>query len=249
MKSLFIGQGHVYHSREAGARHSFRYPTFFLQFSCSQEDQLQKQLRKQFYGALSLSSRQYLDGQEGSFDENIKKFLSEFCDYKAQDVFLQTLPKMFGYAFNPVSFWFCKKDQELEAVLVEVNNTFGERHFYWIQPSAKITETQWLKAEKVFHVSPFFPVEGYYQFRFQLNAQHSRVDINYHGPDEKLRLATWVSGQLTHLEEIHLLPLLSRYGWMTPLILIRIHFQALRLWLKKSRFYSKPALPGKKVSS
>lgn len=247
--SLLVGRGHVHHSRQLGAANNFRYPTFFLHFRCDQEAELQKKMKSQYYGLFSINVKNYLDGDGQQFESAIKKFLLEKCNYHAAQIWFQSYPQQFGYAFNPVSFWFCERQGQLEAVLVEVNNTFGERHFYWIHPGVAINSKQWLRAEKVFHVSPFFPVEGYYQFRFKKEETKTRVDINYHGPDQKLRLATWVTGDLTELSQNTLLSLLIRYGWMTPMITFRIHYQALRLWLKKITFYKKPKLPGKQVSS
>lgn len=247
--SLFLGRGHVHHSRQLGASNNFRYPTFFLHFRCDQESELQKTMMTQFHGLFSIHVKNYLDGKGLGFDSAIKGFLIEKCGYQAEHVWFQSYPQQFGYAFNPVSFWFCEKAGQLDAVLVEVNNTFGERHFYWVYPKTEITSKQWLRAEKVFHVSPFFPVQGYYQFRFQKEDSKTRVDINYHGPDQKLRLATWVTGALTPLNQHSLFSLLYNYGWMTPMITFRIHYQALKLWFKKTKFYSKPTLPEKQVSS
>jgi DUF1365 family protein len=242
-----IGQGNVFHSRKEGVSHSFRYPTFFLYFKCAKEQELKDTLCKKFAGFVAIASEDYLKGKPGPIDQNIKSFLKEFCGFDAQDVWLHTLPRMFGYAFNPVSFWFCKRGEKLEAVLVEVNNTFGERHFYWLHPENGIKD-QWIRAEKVMHVSPFFPVEGFYNFRFQLTEKDARIDINYHSPDGSLRLATWVSGALSPLASQSLLSVCVKYGWITPMVVFRIHIQAIRLWFQKIRFYRKPAPPQQEVT-
>lgn len=98
-------------------------------------------------------------------------------------------------------------------------------------------------------MSPFFPVDGFYKFRFQYSDSRFRVDINYFGPDRKLRLATWTGGELIPLEQQTPSSLLFKFGWMTPLVVLRIHTQALRLWINKIRFYKKPDLPSKGVTS
>lgn len=243
-----IGQGHVYHSRLEGGKNSFRYPTFFLHFDCEFEAKLQKLFAGKFKNLLSISSENFLEFRSGEFDFNIKAFLLEHCGYVAEKVELQTLPKMLGYGFNPVTFWLCLRGRSLEACLVEVNNTFGEKHFYWLFPHGGLEAHKWYGATKVFHVSPFLPIEGFYRFRFQITDEQSRIDINYFGPDEKLRLATWVEGKFSALEDSSVTALFAKYGWMTLLVVVRIHFQALRLLLKRNKFYSKPELPAKKVS-
>lgn len=249
MSAVKFGEGHVYHARKEGADNSFRYPTFFIYFRSDLEEQLRATLQSRFMSFLSFSPKDYLKGDAGSIDLNIRKFLSEICDYKPDQIWLHTLPRMLGYAFNPVSFWLCKREGRIDAVLVEVNNTFGERHFYWIKPDGGISSDKWYRAEKVFHVSPFFPVEGFYQFRFQAGDEKMRVDINYHGPDGALRLATWVEGVMSSLGEKSLLKVFVKYGWITPMVVFRIHYQALKLFLKRSRFFRKPALPREEVSS
>lgn len=250
MNSIQIGEGHVYHSRKLGVENSFRYPTFFFLIPCHQEEKLQKNLKIKFLNLISFQSQDYLEGDREDLQVKIKKFLSRQCGYEAEEVWLQTMPRMLGYVFNPVSFWLCRRNSHLEAVLIEVNNTFGERHFYWVHPSeGQIKSKNWYKAEKVFHVSPFFPVEGYYQFRFRLEDQTSRIDINYYGPDQNLRLATWVTGNLKDLNSKNFLQLFMRYGWITLLVVVRIHYQAVKLWFKKNRFYKKPERPKDKVSS
>ncbi|NJM32340.1 MAG: DUF1365 domain-containing protein [Limnobacter sp.] len=76
----------------------------------------------------------------------------------AGDIHLQTYPKVLGYAFNPVSFWyFHNLVGECRAIVCEVNNTFGERHFYLLTGSAgqTLNRGSLLVADKQFHVSPF----------------------------------------------------------------------------------------------
>ncbi len=245
---ISLGRGHVFHSRREGAENSFNYPTFFVHFRCDLEPELQNTLKRKFKNLLSLNAQDFLVAKPGGFNKNIKEFLKEQCQYEADQVWLQTLPRMLGFVFNPVTFWLCRRGTQLEAVLVEVCNTFGEKHFYWVQPTGGVSKSEWYRAEKVFHVSPFFPVDGYYEFRFQVDEKNSRIDINYFSAEKQLRLATWVSGELSALESHSLVSVFGRYGWMTPLVILRIHYQAFKLFLRKSKFYPKPQLPEKKVS-
>lgn len=249
MNQLRLGRGHVHHARWDGAKNSFRYPMFFLNFNCAREIDLRQTLQRRFHGLLSLSSRDYLAASDGLLEDTVKEFLRKNCGYEAEEVWLQTMPRMLGYVFNPVSFWLCRRIEKLHAVLVEVNNTFGERHYYWLGPRPGGVSNEWLTTRKMFHVSPFFPVEGDYRFRFQITEERSRIEINYHGPDGHLRLATSLEGVLSPLEQQSFSGLLAAYGWMTPLVIFRVHYQALKLLIKKSRFYSKPALPREEVTS
>lgn len=249
MNKAYFSHGHVGHARIGTHENSFKYPIYNFLFCCEHEDSVFKMLRSKFWNLLGIQATDYLAGEAESFQLRAKEFLKRHCHYEADEIWLQTMPRMFGYAFNPVSFWFCKRDGQLEAVLAEVNNTFGERHFYWLHiPGLEIQPTQWLRAEKVFHVSPFYPVEGYYEFRFQLSNTRSRVDIIYFSNAGKTSLVTWIEGTLHSLEEQSFVRLLVRYGWMTPLVVVRIHWQALNLWRKKVKFFTKPEPPSKEVT-
>jgi uncharacterized protein len=168
--------------------------------------------------------------------------LAEVCD---GEPVLMTMPRMLGYVFNPVSFWFCRdRSGALRAVLCEVNNTFGESHCYLVHRAdgQPLPPDQWLDGRKVFHVSPFLPVEGGYRFRFRLDDKTAHVDVNYHDADG-LMLATSVSGQRQPLTDRAVLRRFLGNPTMTLGVFARIHWQALQLWRKRVKFYRKPSPP------
>ena len=168
--------------------------------------------------------------------------LDEVCD---GDVVLMTMPRMLGYVFNPVSFWFCRdRAGALRAVLCEVNNTFGETHCYLVHHDdiRSIAPDAWLEGRKAFHVSPFLPVEGGYRFRFRLDDERAHVDVNYHDA-VGLMLATSVGGRREALSDATVLRRFLGNPTMTLGVIVRIHWQALHLWRKRARFYRKPAPP------
>lgn len=247
--SVLLAEGHIYHGREEGVSHRFRYPIFYAYFPCQDEARLVELFKSRFKGFLSFRLQDYLHGNSVNLNVGIKKFLKEECSYEADEVHLLTIPRMLGYVFNPVNFWFTRREGKLEAVLCEVNNTFGEKHFYWICPPQGIFGDQWYEAKKVFHVSPFFPIDGFYRFRFQLQAEHFHININYFGSDNKIRLATWLKGQFSSFDNVTLGMIFGRYGWMTVLVFLRIHLHALFLWHRKIPFFKKPAPPKNGVSS
>ena len=163
------------------------------------------------------------------------------------EVWLHCYPRVLGFTFKPVSFWYChRKDASLRAVVVEVNNTFGQRHCYLLDTPRFGAE---LRADKVFHVSPFCPVEGGYRFRFMVDAARTRTvaRIDY---DDALGpvLQTSVSGTLEPVTAAALRRALWRYPLMTLAVVARIHWQALRLALKRVRFFRLPTPPVAPVS-
>jgi DUF1365 family protein len=168
------------------------------------------------------------------------------------EIWLHAFPRVLGYVFNPVSFWLCHRpDGALRAVLCEVNNTFGERHCYLLA-HADGRPLRWgeeLSADKVFHVSPFCAVQGRYRFRFMLSAPRgsegvprfvARID---HDDADGPLLQTSIEGRLEPLTDRALLRAFGGFPAFTLGVMSRIHWQALRLWLKRVPFFRKPAPP------
>jgi hypothetical protein len=155
------------------------------------------------------------------------------------EIWLQTFPRVLGFVFKPVSFWYCHAaDGRLRAVVAEVNNTFGERHCYVLDDPA----LDWgatVQASKVFHVSPFCEVKGTYSFRFARTADRivARVELDDgQGP----MLITSVSGHTEALTAGRVRATLLRMPLLTLGIVARIQWQALRLWLKRVPWFRKP---------
>jgi DUF1365 family protein len=249
MTQILLGKGETVHERFGLAAHRFTYPTFFLQIPLRAEERMRTLFRGPFRFFFSLRAEDYLEGKSGKLDALARNFLREKCSFEADDICLVTMPRIFGYVFNPVNFWLCFRGGRLEAALSEVNNTFGERHFYWIAPGEDGALTGWRVAEKRFHVSPFLPVNGSYRFFFRTSAEQTRIDVNYFNEEKKLTLATWLTGALIPLEKESRVSLALQYGWHSALVVARIHWQAILLWRKRAVFHRKPQKPVSEVSS
>lgn len=240
--------GAVMHERAGQAHNRFCYRLAFLRVPLSAWDGLKVPLLAvDRPGIFSLRAADH-GARDGSpllpwiRDKLEAHGLAEVCD---GEVVLQTMPRLFGYVFNPVSFWFCHdRDGYLRAVLAEVNNTFGERHNYLVHhPDLRpIGFGDELRVPKVFHVSPFFPVRGQYRFRFASAGQLHTVRIDY-WENGVCRLATRIGGQARPLSGAAMWRWLSRFPLMTLGVTARIHWQALRLWRKGATFFHKPMPP------
>ncbi len=257
-----IGFGQVRHTRLRPQRHAFDYPTYFLMLPLRS---LQKATPQDGAwsinrpGLMSFFEHDHGDGRpttEGGAIAWLDELLqSEGIHDATGEVWLHTYPRVLGFTFKPVSFWYCHRaphDQggALRAIVVEVNNTFGERHCYLLDAPRYGVEQ---RAAKVFHVSPFNPVAGHYRFRF-MRSQHCGLDktvarIDYHDTDpDTALLQTSVSGTLQPLTATAVRRALWRYPAMTLAVVLHIHLQALRLWLKKVPFFSKPKPPKRFVT-
>jgi hypothetical protein len=239
--------GRVMHARLRPKSNVFSYRVWFLRVPLSALDRLRGPLfsidRPNLF---SLRTRD-LGPRDGSpWLPWIRALLAENgIDAADGEVWLQCFPRVLGYAFNPVSFWLCHdRAGGLRAVLCEVNNTFGEHHNYLLaHPDQRpIVPGDELAARKVFHVSPFCAVSGGYRFRFETDPAATRVRIDYDDPQGRM-LITTVSGAARPVATAALLRAFFAYPWMTAGVIARIHWQALRLWLKGVPFFSKPLPP------
>ncbi len=247
-----IGFGQVRHARLKPTRHTFDYPTYFLMLPMrSLQGSPGTHLARNRRAALSFFDQDHGDGR-GPKQGGALAWLDELLQAEGildatGEVWLHCYPRVLGFTFKPVSFWYCHRaDGNLRAVLVEVNNTFGERHCYLLdQPAFGVEQ----RAAKVFHVSPFCPVEGGYRFRFMLTPDMrrtvARVDFDdAHGP----LIQTSVSGELEPLTPASSRRALWGYPLMTLGVITRIHLQAFKLFFKRAPFFRKPTPPAQFIT-
>lgn len=243
----------VVHRRLRPREHAFRYRVAYLCLDLGDlASAASRWLKVDRPGLISFRSRDH-GGRDGGDLRNWlagilqTHGLADVCDGEPA---LLTLPRLLGYVFNPVSFWFCRdRAGAVRAVLCEVNNTFGESHCYLVHHADRrpLQPDDWLDGHKVFHVSPFLPVEGRYRFRFRLDAERLHVDVNYHDA-HGLMLATSVGGRRQPLTDRTVRRLLLTRPAATVAVVARIHWQALQLVRKRAKLYAKPAPPAQLVS-
>ena len=250
-----IGFGQVRHTRLRPALNRFAYPTYFLRLPMRRlRAAPHADLARNRLGLISFHDRDHGDGRADSLtwlDEVLQR--DGVCDAHGE-VWLHCYPRVLGHTFKPVSFWYCHRaDDTLAAVVVEVNNTFGERHCYLLHgPDLAYGKEQ--VAAKVFHVSPFCAVAGRYRFRFIHSAAHpagaterkvmartvARID---HDDEHGALIQTSVSGALEVLSARSLRRAFFGMPLMTLGVIGRIHWQALRLWAKRVPLWRKPSPP------
>lgn len=240
-----IGRGQVRHTRLRPAANAFAYPTAFLMLPLrSMRQHGNAALPRNRAAALSFHDCDHGQGEEDCLSW-IDGLLAAEGHHLTGEVWLHTYPRMLGYAFKPVSFWYCHDGSgQLRVIVVEVNNTFGERHCYLLEAPHYGRE---MSTRKVFHVSPFCRVEGNYRFRFMRALRDGRertiARIDYDDAQGPL-LQTSVAGTLEPLTAASLRSVLLSHPLMTLGVIARIHWQALRLWLKRVPFFHKPQPPG-----
>ena len=251
-----IGRGLVRHTRLRPARHAFDYPTWQLVLPMrAWATQPAGALARNRRAAVSFHDVDHGDGVAGDGQA------LAWCERVLMDagitdadgeIWLQTYPRVLGFVFKPVSFWYAeRRDGSLAAVLAEVNNTFGERHSYVLAGARWGHEAT---ATKAMHVSPFCEVRGGYRFYFMRRAPQgwgdgvrllARVD---HDDADGPILQTSVSATLQTLTRASLARAWLAMPLLTMGVVARIHWQALCLWLKRVPFFHKPPAPTRLVS-
>lgn len=251
MDGWAIAFGEVLHTRLRPVRHAFRYRAFFLNVPVHTLDG-----RPRGTWLFGVNRRALIAFHEADHGDGLRavdwiRALLERAGIRAEgDIRLQTFPRVLGYAFKPVSFWFCHdREGRRRAIVAEVNNTFGERHCYLLENAdgAPLRDAQTLCADKAFHVSPFCPIEGRYRFRFLDNGRRAVSRIDYDDAGGPL-LATSLSGTYQVLDRKACLHALLGHPWFTVAVMARIHWQALQLWLKRVPFWRKPPPPARPLT-
>lgn len=155
---------------------------------------------------------------------------------------LLTNMSYFGYCFNPVSFYYCfaADNTTLRYIVAEVNNTpWGEQVSY-VMPCDDSTDEMWrFSPRKKMHVSPFMPMEIEYGWLLSLPAEHLNIHMSNKHDGIRIFSAT-LQLDKKHISAGALSGVLARFPFMTLKVMIAIHWQALRLWIKRVPLYAHP---------
>jgi uncharacterized protein len=250
MSRAAIIVGEVTHQRERPVKHAFTYPLFCVRLPLGEMSAINQVLPVNRVGLASFQERDHGTRDGSSLLAWIRNVLTEHNLIAATEpieVELVTFPRILGYVFNPVSFWICRDSKNsVFTVLVEVRNTFGQGHSYLLTPSgasgnpgkAGLISGESLFATKQLHVSPFNQVVGNYTFRFNFAPEQWLARIDYDDGQGHL-LHTHISGRAQPLSKSNLRAALIRFPLQSVAVVARIHWQALRLAIKRVPFYGK----------
>ena len=251
MPQLFFAN--VMHRRLRPKENKFTYRVMYLALPLKPEGHpaTTRWLKYNRFGLYSFYDRDHGAKDGSPLLPWIQKILADHKITQADgEILLVAHPRLLGYVFNPVSFWLClDKAGNLRAVLAEVNNTFGETHRYLIAHAdhRPIAADDWLQARKMFHVSPFLPVEGGYHFRFAQSEGKLGIWIDYDDTEGRM-LHTALTGRLETATDKALFKQFCHSPLMTLAVVLRIHWQAIKLWRKQAKFYTKPAPPNDQIT-
>ncbi|WP_431275893.1 DUF1365 domain-containing protein [Variovorax ureilyticus] len=246
--------GSVMHRRLRPVAHRLRYRVFWLLVDLDELPALSRRLRLfslDRFNVFSLRQRDYGDG--GALRARVEQLLRASGLSAEGAIHLLTMPRLLGYAFNPLNVYFCHRpDGVLHAVLYEVNNTFGARHTYLIEVNGAADRPEHIvqHCAKQLHVSPFLDLDMRYRF-----------DIDPPRPDkESLRVGVTASdlggtvltavldARRQPLNDLALLRTLVFFPFVTLKVIVAIHWEAMWLWLKGLRPRANPGAPPTEVT-
>ncbi|WP_374379559.1 DUF1365 domain-containing protein [Dongia sp.] len=229
-----IYRGSVMHRRLRPKEHYLRYRIFYLLIDL---DELQSLRRLRLLGIERRAIMAFRASDHGDGSGNLKGWVSgqiakAGLQFTLGRVQVLTLPRIFGFVFNPISVFYCYDGKgALRATVYEVNNTFGERHSY-VLPAIGNDRVVRQKCAKALFVSPFNDMSGGYRFSLLPPAAQVALCIDQFDAGGSLLRAAF-TGQRVELSDTALLKLLFVYPFLTIQVIAGIHWEALKLWWKR----------------
>ena len=235
MKKYFF-KGVVSHRRVKSKKHGFDYPyrSIFLENIYDFQEDKVDHIESTFFNFSFLKN------------DDSKKILNNILKYiKEQNIskenlkidLLKTPDFYFLKTFNPVCFWFLKKNEDDLMMVAEVTNTFYERQIYYVDDSLNILDgKKWIPIQKKMYVSPFADKQGLYQFK--ISSDPLNIKINEYDPNGELEILSNLTGQRINFSWQNKLLIFFSIFINSSLVLARIHLQALFLWMKKVKVFA-----------
>ncbi|WP_297581553.1 DUF1365 domain-containing protein [Devosia sp.] len=227
--------GDVVHKRARPKKHELRYRVFSMLLDVDRLESLDEKLR-----LFSLNRFNFVSLFIRDFGPRNGTSIGEFIRHKARAsgvtgiarIRMLAYPRIFGYAFNPITVYFCEDAEGVVRCLVhEVSNTFGEHHFYVSAVSPAVDGKLHHQARKAFYVSPFNTMEGNYRFSVLPPGDSAFVGITL-STGEGALLTAWFKGERRPLTDSGLAKLLLAYPFLTAKVVLGIHWEAMKLLLK-----------------
>lgn len=227
-----ISWGEVAHWRASPNQHTFSYQIFTFELDVDELEQLAVAPRlfaMDRWAVFSIRAADYLEGG-GSLRERVERVLCEHGQKtRPHRITLITMPRYFGYVFNPVSFFACfDAEDKVIGFLTQVNNTFGETHIYPLLCEPANLPVEW-RFPKEFFVSPFYDVRGEYSARLERVGESLSVRVDLQR-DGQLEFSATLRGEALDATPGRVRATIWKYPITSLLTMPRIHLQALKIY-------------------
>lgn len=240
----------VMHHRLSPKVHQFRYRIFMFALDLDEIDIMARKVQGfsrnhwNFYNFRDRDHLTFPGGEDKTVKENILGYLEENGVSFPKDgrILLVTLPRVLGYIFNPVSFYFCEDAVgNALAAVVQVGNTFGEMKPYLIRQPERADFFR-LVTPKHFFVSPFSELDLAFDFKLKVPQETLDIHIDDRKGNERVLLSA-LTGTRVPLTSAKLAWLTVKYPLITLKVIVLIHWQAFLLFCKRLPFYRKETAP------
>ena len=241
IKSSNIYIGKVVHKRFKPKEHFFKYNVFSLLIDLDELEIINNEIRIFSYNKFNLIS--FFDKDHGPRDGSpVKEWVLKNLETinifnKNVKIKLLCFPRIFGYVFNPLSIFYIYDDElKLISILYEVKNTFGEQHAYVFKTTdEKVVQNN---CKKKFHVSPFIEMDCEYFFKILKPDNKLSVVIDQYDKEGKIFFASQ-DGEAIEFNAKNLINSFFSHPLMSFKIILAIHFEAFRLWIKGVKLIKK----------
>ena len=243
----------VVHQRFLPFKYKFQYSVVSFYICYDELESLDKTISFFSYNKFNIFSfheRDHGYRDHRTLKQFVKDILSNnFIRYDNLKFNILCFPRVFGYVFNPLSIIFCFDKDNLIAILYEVKNTSNEQHTYCFA-----SKTHGIKSiykhycKKFFYVSPFIEMQGYYSFKTKIPSNNLSLLIEqFNEKKEKVLLASQI-GKRTNLTSKTIIKSFFKNPLMTIRVIFGIHYQAVKIFFKGGKYYSRNKKPKDTIS-
>ncbi len=237
----------VMHHRLEPVKNRFVYKVYFFHLDLDEVDTLHSTLTLFSHNRFNLFSfrdSDHLSFGKPTLKENIVEYLRKNgIELNQGKIFLVTNLRTFGYIFNPVSFYYCFDEAgKPVCVIPEVGNTFGEMKPYLLRDADRNENGFRKVVDKYFYVSPFIELDSTFDFNLKIPGEKIHIAIDDYKNGKKIFISA-VSGIKKELTDLRLAWYTVRFPFLTLQIIIKIHWQALKLYRKKLPYLKKTDHP------
>lgn len=238
-------RGRVMHRRLRPKRHRLAYRLTMVLLDLDELEALDQRLRLfslERWNLFSFRQGDHGDGSAVPLRQQVEGLLKGAgIAVTGLQVSLLTMPRMLGFAFNPISIYFCTgAEGDLAAIVYEVSNTFGQRHSYLLEVGQTSGAAIRQSAPKRLHVSPFMAMDQTYSFRVTPPGERLAVGITSRDTDGPVLTAV-LEASRQPLTDAALLRTFAAMPLMTVKVVVAIGWEALKLWLKSVPVHRLPA--------